>query len=52
MNSEKVHAITISGLLAGRSVKEIVKFHNLKRTIVWDIKRHYDTFIAARGLQL
>jgi hypothetical protein len=50
MNSEKVHAIIISGLLAGRSVKEIVKFHNLKRTTVWDIKRHYDTFIASRGL--
>ncbi len=48
MNSEeKVRTIIISGLRAGRSVKEIVKFHNLKRTTVWDIKRRYDTFIAA-----
>ncbi len=31
----------------GRSVKEIVKFHNLKRTTVWDVKRRYNTFIAA-----
>ncbi len=51
MNSEeKVHVIIIPGLRAGRSVKEIVKCHNLKRTTVWDVKRCYDTFIAAGGL--
>jgi hypothetical protein len=51
MNSEeKVRATVISGLRAGRSVKDIVKFHNLKRTTVWDIKRRYDAFIDAGGL--
>jgi hypothetical protein len=51
MNSEeKVRAIIISGLRAGRSVKEIVKFLNLKRTTVWNIKCRYNIFIAAGGL--
>jgi hypothetical protein len=51
MNSEeKVLMTIISSLRTGRSVKEIVKFHNLKRTTVWDIKHRYDTFIAAGGL--
>jgi hypothetical protein len=51
MNSEeKVRAIIISGLRASRSVKEIVKFLNLKRTTVWNIKCRYNTFIAAGGL--
>ncbi len=51
MNSEeKVRATIISGLHAGRSVKEIVKFPNLKRTTVWDLKSRYDAFVAAGGL--
>jgi hypothetical protein len=40
MNSEeKVRVRIISGLRAGRGVKEIVKFHNLKKSTVWDVKR-------------
>jgi hypothetical protein len=47
MNSEeKVPSSIISDLHAGRSVKEIVKFHKGKRTTVWDIERCYGTFIA------
>ncbi len=30
-----------------KEIKEIVKFHNLKRTTMWDVKCRYDTFIAA-----
>jgi hypothetical protein len=37
----------ISGLCMGRSLKEIIKFHDLKRTIVWNIKHYYNAFIAA-----
>jgi hypothetical protein len=51
MNSEEKDCVTIiSGLRTGRSVKEIVKFHDLIRTTVWDIKRRYDTYITAGGL--
>jgi hypothetical protein len=47
---EKICATIVSGLRAGRSVPEIVKFNNLKKSTVCDVKRGYDDFIAARGL--
>ncbi len=40
----------VTGLRAGRSVPEIVKFNNLKKSTVRDVKRCYDAFIAAGGL--
>jgi hypothetical protein len=40
----------VTGLRAARSVPEIVKFNNLKKSTVRDVKRCYDAFIAAGGL--
>jgi transcription initiation factor TFIIIB Brf1 subunit/transcription initiation factor TFIIB len=49
---EKIRETIVTGLRAGRSVPEIVKFNNLKKSTVRDVKRRYDAFIAARRLQL
>ncbi len=50
MNEEERRRATIvNGLRAGRTVKDIVKFHNFKRTTVFDIKKKFDAFIAAGG---
>ncbi len=47
---EKVCVTIVTGLCAGRSVPEIVKFHKLKKSTLRDVKRCYDAFIAAEGL--
>jgi hypothetical protein len=46
---EKIQA-TASGLRAGRTVAEIVKFNNLSKSTVKRVKCHYDPFIAGGGL--
>jgi hypothetical protein len=47
---EKVCVTIVTGLCAGRSVPEIVKFNKLKKSTLRDVKRRYDAFIAAGGL--
>ncbi len=44
-----IRATVITGLRAGRSVAEIVKFNNLKRSTVRDVKQRYAAHIAAGG---
>jgi hypothetical protein len=45
--SMEIHATIIAGLRTGRSVSEIVRFNNLKKSTVRNMKRRYDDFIAA-----
>jgi hypothetical protein len=47
---EKIQATIITGLHAGRTVSEIVRFNNLKKSTVCDVKQRYDDFIAGGGL--
>jgi hypothetical protein len=47
---EKIRATIITGLRAGRTVSEIVRFNNLKKSTVRNVKRRYDDFIAGGGL--
>jgi hypothetical protein len=47
---EKIRATIASGLHAGRTVSEIVKFHNLSKSTVKRVKRRYNAFIAGGGL--
>ncbi len=44
-----IRATVITGLRAGRSVADIVKFNNLKRSTVRDVKQRYAAHIAAGG---
>jgi hypothetical protein len=41
---EKNRAIIISGLRAGRTVQEIIEFHNIKRSTVFSVKKKFDEF--------
>ncbi len=47
---EKNRAIISSRLRAGRSVREIIEFHNIKRRTVFSVKKKFDEFIASGGL--
>ncbi len=44
---EKNRAIIISGLRAGRTVWEIIEFHNIKRSTVFSVKKKFNEFIAS-----
>jgi hypothetical protein len=46
---EKTRAIVISGLCAGRTAKEIIQFHNIKKSMVYDIKKKFEAHVAAGG---
>ncbi len=46
---EKTRAIVTSGLCAGRTAQEISKFHNIKKSTVYDIKKKFEAHIAAGG---
>jgi hypothetical protein len=46
---EKTRAIVTSGLCAGRTAQEIIKFHNIKKSTVSDIKKKFEAHVAAEG---
>ncbi len=46
---ESTRAVIVSGLRAGRTVKEIKDFSNIKKSTVYDVKKKYDEFIASGG---
>jgi hypothetical protein len=46
---EKTRAIVVSGFCARRTAKEIIQFHDIKKSTVNDIKKKWDTHIAAGG---
>jgi len=46
----KGYATIASGLHAGRTVADFVKFKNLSNSTLKHVKRRYDAFIAGRGL--
>jgi hypothetical protein len=47
---EKVHATIASGLGAGRTLTQIIQLHNLSKSTMKRVKRHYDNYIARGGL--
>jgi hypothetical protein len=50
MNAEeRIRTTIIGGLRAGRSVCEIVRFNNFKKSTILDVKNCYDEFISAGG---
>jgi succinate dehydrogenase/fumarate reductase flavoprotein subunit len=46
---ESTRAVIVSGLRAGRTVKEIMDFANIKKSTVYDVKKKYDEYIASGG---
>jgi hypothetical protein len=51
MNAQEKNRATIaSGLRVGRTVSEIVNFHNLSKSTVKRVKCRFDAFIAGGGL--
>ncbi len=46
---EKTRVIIISGLGTGRTRKEIIQFHNIKKSIVYNIKKKWEAQVAAGG---
>ncbi len=46
---ESTRAVIVSGLCAGRTVKEIMDFANIKKSTVYDVKKKYNEFIASSG---
>jgi hypothetical protein len=48
---EKTRAIIISGLCTGRTRKEIIQFHIIKKSTVYDIKKKWEAQVAAGGGQ-
>jgi hypothetical protein len=49
MDKEKTRAIVISGLCAGRTAQEIIQFHNIQKSTVYDIKKKFEAHVAAGG---
>jgi hypothetical protein len=46
---ESTRAVIVSGLRAGRTVKEIMDFANIKKSMVYGLKKKYEEFIASGG---
>jgi hypothetical protein len=46
---EKRRAIVINGPRAGRTEKEILQFHNTKKSTIYEMKKKWDAHIAAGG---
>jgi transposase len=46
---ESTRAVIVAGLRAGRTVKEIMSFANIKKSTVYDVKKKYYEFIASGG---
>ncbi len=50
MNAQKIRTSIASGLHAGRTVAEIVKFNNLSKSTIKRVKSQYDAFITGGDL--
>jgi hypothetical protein len=46
---EKTRAIVISGLCAGRTAQEIIQFHNIKKSTVYNIIKKLEAHCCRRS---
>jgi hypothetical protein len=50
MNQQgSTRAVIVCGLRAGRTMKEIMSYGNINKSIVYDVERKFDKFIASEG---
>jgi hypothetical protein len=50
MNQQgSTRAVIVCGLRAGRTMKEIMSYGNINKSIVYNVKRKFEKFIASGG---